>query len=380
MALAVNKNKVLHIITTGESGGAQTHLYDLCTHMPDRYKPLVAMGQKGTLGDKLAQANIPVYIVPSLQREISLFRDGHAYREIQQLINELQPDLICTHSSKAGFLGRLAARAASIPVIFTVHGWAFTEGVAPLRRLLYRILERWAARWTARLICVSDYDFQLACRYRVAAAQRMTTIHNGIPPGAYQGEDAGKSNADRTIRMIMVARFSAQKDQSLLLQAVSEMQLDHPFEVVLVGDGPLLPLVRDYAAGLRISDKIKFLGDRSDVEDLLNQADIFVLTSHWEGFPITILEAMRAGLPVIASDVGGCREAVADGQTGYLVKPGDSRGLTHYLEELVCNRDLRSSMGQAGYERFINNFTADKMVEKTLLVYDEVLRASGQER
>ena len=380
MALAVNKNKVLHIITTGESGGAQTHLYDLCTHMPDSYKPLVAMGQKGTLGDKLAQANIPVYIVPSLQREISLFKDGRAYREIRQLINELQPDLICTHSSKAGFLGRLAARAAGIPAIFTVHGWAFTEGVSSARRFLYRILERWAARWTARLICVSDYDFQLARKYKVAAPQRMATIHNGIPPGDYRPAADGDSNADHKINLIMVARFSPQKDQLLLLRAVSELQIDHPWGVILVGDGPLLPLARNYTAGLNSRDKIKFLGDRSDVEDLLNQAHIFVLTSHWEGFPITILEAMRAGLPVIASDVGGCREAVADGQTGYLVKPGDSQGLTHYLEELICNRDLRSSMGQAGYERFINNFTADKMVEKTLLVYDEVLRALGQER
>lgn len=372
--MAINEKKILHIITTGESGGAQTHLYDLCTSIRGRYRPLVAMGHKGVLGDKLEKAEIPVYLLPALQREINLIKDWHACREMHHLINELQPDLICTHSSKAGFLGRIAAWRAGIPTIFTAHGWAFTEGVPPTRRFVYKILERWAAQWTKRIICVSDYDFQLACKNRVAAPAKMVTIHNGIPAGRPPRERG--YNDDSRIKVIMVARFSSQKDQPLLLQAISELQLDDSFEVWLVGEGPLLSAARDYAAQLNIMDKTKFLGDRSDVADLLDGADIFVLTSHWEGFPITILEAMRAGLPVIVSDVGGCREAVLVGQTGYVVKPGDIRGLAYYIEEMITDRVSRINMSQAGYERFMNNFTIDKMVEKTLGVYDEVLGQS----
>lgn len=359
------------MITTGHSGGAQSHLYELCTRLPDPFSPEVIMGHRGTLGDRLVQAGIPVHIVPSLQRNISLKKDVEAYRQLGAMVRSLQPHLLCLHSSKAGILGRLAARRLGIPVVFTAHGWAFAEGVPPVQRFLYRQVERWAGRYCQRIICVSDYDYRLARRYHVAQPDQLAVVHNGI---AFEPMQSARSpEAPRPIRIIMVARFARQKNQILLLEAVNRWPPDQPFEIILVGDGPLLPSVRDYAARLPVADRVHFLGNREDVGQLLRDSDIFVLSSWWEGFPITILEAMRAGLPVVASDVGGCREAVVDGQTGFLFEPGDVEMLGQRLSQLTADQGLRRQMGLAGQERFITRFTADKMVEDTVKIYKDVL-------
>lgn len=363
--------KILYVITTGHSGGAQSHLYELCTRLPERFSPVVIMGHPGTLGDRLVRAGVPVHIIPSLQREISLHKDVEAYRQLCAMVSSLQPELVGLHSSKAGILGRLAARRLGIPAVFTAHGWAFAEGVPPLQRFLYRQVERWAGRYCQRIICVSDYDYRLARRYNVAQPGRLAVVHNGI--AAEPIPSATPQGGPQPVRIIMVARFARQKNQLLLLEAANRLPAHQPFEIILVGDGPLLPSVRDHATRLPIAGKVHFLGNREDVGQLLRDSDVFVLSSWWEGFPITILEAMRTGLPVVASDVGGCREAVVDGQTGFLFEPGDERTLTRLLSQLIADPELRQRMGGAGQERFMASFTADKMVEDTVQIYDDAL-------
>ncbi len=367
----IHSNKILFIITGGESGGAQTHLFDLCTHLDRGFVPLVAIGSPGQLGARLSAGGIRVYEVPSLRRNIRLFQDIKAYRQLRDLIQELQPDLICAHSSKAGFLGRMAAKQAGLPSIFTAHGWAFTEGVADLQSFLYRQLEWLAGHWCDRIICVSEYDFHLALKARIITAEKMAVIHNGLTPAPLPANRT--TLLEQVTRIIMVARFSAQKDYQLLLQVISQLDPNIPIVVDLVGDGPLRKSCLELAARLNLLDRVNFLGDRADVPELLKRADIFVLTSHWEGFPITILEAMRAGLPVIASDVGGCREAVINGSTGFLVTAGDPGSLKSNLENLIADQELRAKLGRAGFMSFNSHFTIDKMMEKTMNIYKQVL-------
>ncbi len=363
--------KILYVITTGHSGGAQSHLYELCTRLPKRFSPSVIMGHPGTLKDRLVRAGVSVHIIPSLQREISLQKDVEAYRRLCAMVRSLQPDLLCLHSSKAGILGRLAARRLGIPAVFTAHGWAFAEGVPPLQRFFYRQMERWAGRYCQRIICVSDYDYRLARRYNVAQPDCLAVVHNGM--AAEPIPSPTPHERPRPVRIIMVARFARQKNQLLLLEAANRLPAHQPFEIILVGDGPLLLSVREQAARLPIAGKVHFLGNREDVGQLLSDSDIFVLSSWWEGFPITILEAMRAGLPVVASDVGGCPEAVVDGQTGFLFEPGDVQTLTRHLSQLIEDTELRCQIGLAGQERFMTRFTADKMVEDTVKIYDDAL-------
>jgi len=366
----IKRLRILYLITQGILGGAQTHILHLASHLNPEFDVHVAMGVKGPLWDKLTDRGIPVYHVPSLVRNVSLVADFKGFAEIMRLLKNIKPDLISTHSSKAGILGRLAANICNVPAVFTAHGWAFTEGVSERKRRFYIGAERVAARWADKIICVSEHDRRLACNFNVGQTKQLTTIHNGMPLSTdeYLAEPR-KENPG----LIMVARFSEQKDHQLLLKAISDIHTDKAFKLDLVGDGPLLPRCRELVKELRLDDKVNFFGSRTDVPELLAKAQVFMLISRWEGFPRSILEAMRAGLPVIASDVGGARESVIDNETGFLIPRDDIMTLKDRLLKLINDPDLRVKMGQLGHKRFLQNFTFKQMANKTVKVYEEVL-------
>jgi glycosyltransferase involved in cell wall biosynthesis len=363
--------RLLYLITQGILGGAQAHVRLLALHLRDRYDVHVAVGDRGPLWEQLSQDGIPVHHVPALSRSISPVKDAQCLLQLFALFKEISPDLVCTHSSKAGIVGRLAARQCRLPSLFTAHGWAFTEGVPAAQRACYLMLERLASRWSEKIICVSDFDRRLALKHHVGDEQKLITIHNGMP--AIAGDLAAQPGGGGPVRLIMVARFSEQKDHQLLLAAISRLQANQAFEVDLVGDGPLLEQCQQQAARLGITDRVRFLGGRTDVPALLAGSHIFVLTSNWEGFPISVLEAMRAGLPVIASDVGGTSEAVQEGETGFLAPRGDLETLESRLLGLIEDPELRTLMGSKGRDRFMQHFTFELMAQKTEAVYREIL-------
>lgn len=337
----------------------------------------VAIGQAGALCEELAQAGIPTYEVPSLERTIHPLRDATALRSLRKLMREIDPALVCAHSSKAGFLARLAARAENIPAIYTAHGWPFSESVPPIPRRFYSWLERKASSWGARIICVSDYDRELALHKRVGNEETLVTIHNGLP-----NTDVCLFTREDSIgipRVVMVARFAPPKRQDLLLLAVSALRKEGiELRLDLVGDGPMMEKAKALSRELNLKDTVRFLGDREDVVRCLEAADIFSLLSDREGFPMTILEAMRAGLPVLAHNVGGISEAVRDGETGCLVSPGDFSALCSKMRLLLLSKDLRLRMGLAGRQLFSAEFTVDRMLSETQLVYEEVLSRWGR--
>lgn len=369
---------ILFIITQGIRGGAQNHVRDVARHLYSAgYDVQVAVGVEGPLIDELESSGIVVHHIPALVREISPVKDFIAYRELTRLIKQIKPDLVTTHSSKAGIIGRLISRRQSIPNVFTAHGWAFTEGISELKRKLYVVIERLAAKWTDRIICVSDYDRKLALAYSVAEETKLIAVHNGIP--LLQDVDMARPDKGDVVNIIMVARFSEQKDHGLLLDAVFNINCRDKFRVQLVGDGENFDEMKARAQQMRL-DNVDFLGNRTDVAHLLSQAHIFVLTSNWEGFPLTILEAMQAGLPVVASDVGGVCEAVAEGKTGYLIPRGDVHTLISRLEYLINEPEIRAQMGINARQIFEEKFTFDKMMQATISVYKKVLqdRAAGK--
>jgi glycosyltransferase involved in cell wall biosynthesis len=348
-------------------------VFDLAQQLARKgFEVHVAMGSSGPLWGQLAESPVSVHHIPALVRPISVYYDVKALQQTIDLIRKIKPALITAHSSKAGILGRMAARRCRIPITFTAHGWAFTEGVPYGRRRFYVLAERLAAGWTDKIICVSEYDRQLALKYGVGRKEQLVTIHNGIPE--LSEDHMAEPEEGNPVRLIMVARFSEPKNQRLLIKAIDNLECSNDFEVCLVGDGPLLESCRELAAERGLLDKVKFLGARKDIPELLSRAHIFVLTSNWEGFPITILEAMRAGLPVIASDVGGVGEAVVDGKTGFLIPRGDIEVLKDRLTRLIDNPGLRVELGQAGQQRFTENFTIDIMLAKTVSVYQQILQ------
>lgn len=363
--------KILYLITQGILGGAQTHILHLASHLNHKFDVHVAMGVKGPLWDMLQERNIPLYQIPSMARAISPIKDLKGLLETIRLLKVVKPDLLSTHSSKAGILGCLAAFLCGMPAVFTAHGWAFTEGVPNMQRRFYIRAERIATRWARKVICVSEHDHQLALKYGVGRTDQLITIHNGMP---FASDDfISKPGKENPIRLIMVARFSEPKDHQLLLRALSEIKVSKNIEVDLVGDGPLLPQCKELAQKLGLNKIVNFLGARTDVPKLLARAQIFILISKWEGFPRSILEAMRAGLPVIASDVGGTKESVINGETGYLIPRNDMGKLKENLLMLLDNSELRVRMGRNGHSRFLENFTFMHMLDKTKRIYEEIL-------
>ncbi|MFC6919164.1 glycosyltransferase family 4 protein [Meiothermus taiwanensis] len=361
--------RLLYIITRAEPGGAQVHLLELLRSFRDRFELHVGVGEEGFLTEEARRIGVRVHMLPSLVHSLDPRRDWAAVGEARRLIRSLQPHLIHLHSSKAGMVGRLAARLEGAPAVFTAHGWAFTNGVSWQRKAVAIPSEALAARLGGEIITVSRYDYSLALRYRVASPQKMVVIHNGLPDAPYQASPA----SDGVVRIVMVARFAAPKDHGLLLQALAGLG-GLRWEVELIGDGPLQPFAEEQAARLGIGDRVRFVGARNDVAERLARAHIFVLASNYEGFPLSILEAMRAGLPVVASNVGGVAEAVTDGETGFLVPRGDLQALRGRLAQLIENPQLRAQMGVAGRARYKAHFTLEQMLEKTLAVYEKALK------
>ncbi|EYB69470.1 Glycosyl transferase, group 1 family [Deinococcus phoenicis] len=366
------KPHIVYIITRAERGGAQMHVAELLA-LRDRARLTVVAGEEGFLLAEARGLGLATHVLPDLRVPLRPARDWQALRAMVRLLRQLRPDLVHLHSSKAGLLGRVAAARLGIPAVFTVHGWAFTEGVSWPRRLLTYLAERVTAPLLARAITVSEYDRQLALRLRVLPASRLVTIHNGLPevpsgqPGA--GAPSSRPPSAAPVRAIMAARFSPQKDQALLIRAVREVP---DLELWLVGEGEQQPAAEALVAALGLTERVHFLGDRGDVPALLRQSELFCLSTHYEGFPISILEAMRAGLPVLASDVGGVGEAVVPEVTGLLLPRGDLPAWIQALKRLTTDAALRRQLGEAGQRRFRQQFLVEQMLDQTWEVYRDV--------
>ncbi|BEU86821.1 glycosyltransferase family 4 protein [Selenomonas sp. TAMA-11512] len=378
--------KVLYIITQAQLGGAQTHVHTILKNAPQYgIEPVLAVGKEGWLTDEAQKLRIPVHLLPDLVREISPGKDKKALREIDALLREEKPELVHCHSSKAGILGRLAACRLGIPAVFTAHGWAFTEGVSPVKRRLYQGIEALAGYWAKKIICVSDYDKRLAERCLSMHRHKLVTVHNGIEmtEGAGDSPQGARTDDSSRLHFVMVARFSPPKRQDLIVRALRELRAQgygDALRVDFVGDGELLEGVRRLAKELEVEDDVSFLGNRTDVDALLPAYDAFLLISDFEGFPISILEAMRTGLPVIASDVGGVKEEVIDGETGRLVPRGDAAGLASVLRTCVSDRKVLHFQGKRGYEYAVSRFAAEEMMEKIVCVYSDAMHEPAESR
>lgn len=368
--------KILFIVTRADTiGGVQVHVRDMSRALiKEGHEAIVLTGAEGLLTKSLASLGIPFYLCPSLQRAIHPLRDLLALQSIYQTIGRLKPDIVSTHSSKSGILGRLACWFQGVPCLFTAHGWAFTEGVPETEKRIYGLLERLFAPLAKRIVCVSEHDVSIAIANGISA-KRLLCIHNGMPDiPSHLRAQPGSSGKDGLVHLVMVARFDNQKDHATLLQACSELPMLH---LDLIGDGPNLENMQTLALKLGIADRVSFLGFRDDVGEMMSKAHLFGLISHWEGFPRSTLEAMRAGLPVIVSNAGGSAEAVLDGVTGFTVQRGDIIGLREKLRILVEDRALRQAMGQAARERYESEFTFDHMFKKNIALYNEVLQKSS---
>ena len=363
--------KIAYLITRSDNiGGAQVHVRDLAQAMRrEGHESWVLTGGEGPFTQSLAAQGTPFITLRHLTAPIAPWHDLRAVAELRSALAELRPDIVSAHSSKAGVLGRVAARSLGIPTVFTAHGWSFTPGVPRISAAFYRWSERLAAPLASRIITVSDFDRELAIRERVSSPGRLVTIHNGMPDiQADLQADPGAA----PVRLAMIARFEPQKDHATLFRALAEVR-DLEWTLDLIGDGPLLRTARRHCEELGLSARVQFWGPVNDVPSLLARAQVYLLISNWEGFPRSILEAMRAGLPVVASGVGGVREAVEDGASGTLVPRNDAAAVASALRALLQDPERRQRQGARGRALFESRFKLAQTVAKTIEVYRDLV-------
>lgn len=320
-------------------------------------------------------------------RSQAITRDVRALAELTALFRRLRPTLVHTHNPKPGIYGRLAARAARVPVVVnTVHGlYAIPEDPLPRRTAVYA-LERTAAACSDLELVQNEEDLAVLRRLRVPPS-RLELLGNGIDLARFDPRRHDPASATRARRELgaeaddvvigAVGRLVAEKGYRELFEALQA--LPPRARVAVIGfdepgkkDGISPQEVADAAAA-----GVRFLGGRSDVDWLYSGMDIFVLASHREGMPRAAMEAAAMGLPVVATDVRGCRQVVEHGVTGLLIPPRDPAALANAVATLVADPALRAQMGRAGRERALRRFDQQRCIDITLAGYERLLRQRG---
>ncbi len=369
-------SKILYIVTQSEWGGAQHYIFDLATNLPqEKYEVMVAAGGNEELYSKLNKHGIKNYKLKHLIREISPLEDIKAYFEIKKLINELKPDVLHLNSSKAGVIGAIAGKHAKVKkIIYTVHGFVFNEPMSNLQKNIYTFAEKFSARYKDKLICVSEFDRQAGIKNKIAPENKLITINNGIEPIDFLNKVIARQKLDLPPDKIVIgtiANFYETKGLTYLISAAKEITKQFPDIIFrLIGFGQLEKELKLKIRGLNLQNNF-FLSKVLDAKKYLNAFDIFVLPSIKEGFPYAILEAMRAGLPIVATKVGGIPEMLKNETNGLLVEPFSPSDLATKITRLLKDNVLAVKIGRQAKIDVENYFSLEKMVERTKKIYSE---------
>jgi glycosyltransferase involved in cell wall biosynthesis len=341
-----------------------------------------AIGPEGELLERAKASGVRVIIVDHLRRAINPYHDVLACRALRRLMNAEKPDVVHTHSSKAGILGRLAARRAGVPVVVhTIHGLPFHPYQNPLARRFYVALERRAARWSDALITVADAMTRQALAAGVGRPEQFRTIYSGLEVETFLRDCRkaevrarfGLSPGDLVIGK--VARLSDLKGHEYLFAAFDEVARAEPrAKLLLVGDGWRRAEYERRVRDSGLTRRVVFAGliPPHEVPAAIHAMDLLVHTSLREGLARVLPQALLSGVPVISYDVDGAREVVEDGLTGILLPPKEVKGLAEAILKLLGDGALRERLTRAGRDRVRDRFDEKKMVRQIEEVYEEL--------
>lgn len=366
--LVAGRPRLLILITLAEVGGAQTYVANLLPGLVEEWDVTVAASGPGPLRAVVEGAGAIYVALEHVRRPIAPAEDLRGLVELVRLCRRVRPHIVHANSSKAGILGRIAARIAGVPSrVFTVHGWAFAA--YPGRTgTLYLWAERLLRPLTTRTICVAENERRLGFAARTCTPERTSVIHNAVDVAA----TAVATPDTAAPRLVSVGRLKYPKDFRTLVEAIALLG-GRELLLEIVGEGPDRDELQALIDRLGLGSRVVLGGQRDDVPALLARSSAFVLSSVSEGLPISVIEAMAAGLPVVASDVGGVGELVADGETGFLIPPGDAQALADALAELLDEPLLRRDLGAAGRRRAEALFDLHAFREAHLRLFREEL-------
>jgi len=364
--------KVTLIITNSDRAGAQVHVLSLLKGLSDIYEFNLIVGTEGFLVDEARKIGVRCDVVKSLCRSVSPINDYKAYASVYRLLLHFKPQLVHVHSAKASVIGRLAARRAGIKSIYTVHGWAFSKGNPALKRIFAFVVEKLMAPFTNKFVLVSRYD-KLIALDRIASDEKLLVIYNGIE-GKAESRNKSARLDNNHVTLICVARLSKQKNIPCLLRAMGQLEGD--FRLQIVGTGPDELELKRLSKTLGVESKVSFLGESEEVFRVLDAADIFVLSSDWEGLPIAIIEALSAGLPVVATNVGGVSEIVSDAVNGFLVERDSAKMLADKISTLALDSEKRYEFSKQSKRIFLEKFLIEDMTRRVSALYNQVIHQS----
>ena len=382
--------KIVRIISRLNVGGPAIHTVLLSEALNRKgYVDILVCGtvseSEGDMAYFASAKGVRPIVVPELKRDISFKNDLKAFLKLYAIIRKERPDIVHTHAAKAGALGRLAALCAGVPVkIHTFHGHIFDGYFSPLKAKVFLAIERFLALFTTRVVTVSDaVRSEIVDTLKVTGGDKCVVVRLGLELGAFLecGKARGAFRAelgvkDDTLLIGIVGRLVPIKNHALFFDAakmVLERDPGKDIRLVVIGDGELRAFLEQYAKKAGIDRSVYFVGWRSELGPVYADLDIVALTSLNEGTPVSLIEAMAAGRPVVATQVGGVEDLISDGVNGYLVPSRDAAALAGKLARLIGDPGRRNEFGSRGRERVRQAYSKERLVGDIEALYDECL-------
>lgn len=386
----MSKKKILYVVTKSVWGGAQRYVYDLATHLPgDKFEPVIAAGGKGLLFEKLRLAGIKTISIPELERDIYIGKELRAIRRLYKIFAAEKPGVIHLNSSKAAGIGALAAwlykiinNQLSMIIIFTVHGWPFREDRSPLARAAI-FAASWASALLAdKIILITKADFKTAQKF--IPGRKLAFIHNGIEPAevlsckearTLLAEKLGRPILPQAILLGAIAELTKNKGISYFISALSRLNLNNHYRglasIVVIGEGEERVKLEKQIESLKLQNTVRLAGFVPEAHRHLPAFDIFILPSVKEGLPYTVMEAMAAGIPVVATAVGGIPDLITHEEDGILIPPKHPQAIAQALSSLLEYPARRKILGNRGRRVIKTKFPLQNMIAKTITVYEQ---------
>lgn len=371
--------KVMYFITKSNWGGAQRYVFDLATSLPPSHEPVVVLGGNGVLKEKLDHAGVRVISLSSLQRDISFLGELRSLIELAGILRRERPTILHVNSSKAGGLGALVGRVLLVPrIIFTAHGWAFNEDRPQWQRIIITFFH-----WLTVLLAHHTIAVSTSMKAQLTwpgAQQRMTVIHPGRAAVAFFPRAESRHLLTEILPSLQphqhdfwigtIAELHPVKQLDVMIQAMTTLAVTHPHvRYLIIGDGESRAALVASVDTLGLHDHVFFVGAITEAARYLKAFDAFVLPSRSESFGYVLVEAAQAGLPIVATDVGGIPDIITDQVDGLLVPTKNVAALSAAVTELVTHPTKVAALRYAATAR-ATHFSLQAMVNSTVLLYE----------